>query len=362
MSGNYEAVQAKSIAAKGHEVTVLGIRWRSLLHIFECGKLRYRKVGDVKVYECTRVYPYIPGIAWHWMERYIRQKTFNYVLRSYLKQEQLPDVVHAHIISYAAPAAILKEKYHLPFVITEHFSKANEGNITGRIRYSSFIYHLADKVICVSEALARSLHDNFGVDSTVIHNMVEDRFFEQPETQRNESLKFVSVGSLLPIKCFNLLIRAFATVPRSNVTLNIIGGGPLKGELQSLIRKLDLQERVHLLGLKSPEEVSRILTESDCFVLASRSETFGIVLIEAMAKGLPVIATKCGGPESIVNKQNGLLVPVDNIQAMSDAINYMIDHCSEYDKETIKSNCRNEYSQSVIADKIIDVYRHVIQK
>jgi glycosyltransferase involved in cell wall biosynthesis len=361
MLGNYEAVQAKAIAAKGHEVTVLGVRWRSLLHILECGKLKYRKVGDIKVYECTRVYPFIPGVGLYSLERILRRKMFNNILRSYLKHEQLPDLVHAHILSYAAPAAILKEKYHLPLVITEHFSKANEGNITRRIRHSAFIYSLADRVISVSDALAESLKKNFGVDSVVVHNMVEDRFFNRHEVLEHKGFRFVSVGRLLPIKRFDLLIRAFAGLKHSNTTLDIIGGGALREKLQALINQLGLQERVRLTGVKKPEEVSQMLAESDCLVLSSKSETFGIVLIEAMAQGLPVVATRCGGPETVVNDANGLLVPVNDIAALTEAMDHMVDHASDYNKEEIRKQCLNDYSQDTIADRIIDVYKDALQ-
>ena len=77
-------------------------------------------------------------------------------------------------------------------------------------------------------------------------------------------------------------------------------------------------------------EVSSILAHADIFVLASRKETFGIVYVEAMAKGLPVIATKCGGPEEFVNKENGILVPVDNVEELSKAMLLMYkegQHC-----------------------------------
>jgi len=366
MLGNYEAVQAKAIAAKGHEVSVLAIRWRTLVHLFECGKLKHRCVDGVHVYECTRVYPFVPGFSFGAMrkfERFFRKKVFHRVLKNYLQKEQLPDVVHAHIVSYAAPAAILKEQYGLPFVITEHWSKANEGNITKRVEGNAFIYRLADEVVCVSEALAKSLLENFGVESRVIYNMVENRFFENfsIEQKTHRGFRFISVGSLLPIKGFDVLIRAFAKIEGKDVTLDVVGGGPEKEKLQSLIDSLNLQGKVRLLGLKKPEEVSNILADSDCFVLASRSETFGIVFIEAMAKGLPVIATKCGGPETIVNDCNGVLVPIDNQDSLAKAMNMMIANSQNYDKMTIRQYCIENYSQDRIADKIIDIYEKAIE-
>lgn len=364
MLGNYESIQARAIAAKGHSVSVLAVRWRSLAHFYECGKLKHRKDGDINVYECTRVYTFIPGISFGIMrrfERYIRKSVFSRILKVYLEKEQMPDIVHAHIVSYAAPASILKERYGIPFVITEHWSKTNVGNITERVKGDSFVYHAADVIICVSEALSRSLRDNFGVESVVIPNMVDKRFFENySEPGKHEGLRFISVGNLLPIKGYDILIKAFAKVDRTDVTLDIVGGGPEKEHLQSLINKNRLQDRVKLLGLKTPDEVGRYMSQSDCLVLSSRSETFGIVIIEAMAKGLPVIATQCGGPETIINADNGITVPVGDIDALSGAIEFMIGHAAQFNRKAIRQKCIECYSEETIADKIIDVYNKVL--
>ena len=104
-----------------------------------------------------------------------------------------------------------------------------------------------------------------------------------------------------------------------------------------------------------------MLETSDCFVLASKSETFGIVYIEAMAKGLPVIATRCGGPEEFVNKDNGLLVDVGDCEALTEAMVYMMNHKDLYNKEMIRQFCLENFSESAIADKIIEEYNKVIK-
>ena len=104
------------------------------------------------------------------------------------------------------------------------------------------------------------------------------------------------------------------------------------------------------------------MSESDCFVLASRRETFGVAYIEAMAMGLPVIATKCGGPEDFVTNENGILVPVDDIDKLKEALIKMHQNIDLYDREKISSSTRESFAPSTIAKHLIEVYKNVIKE
>jgi len=361
MNGNYEAVQAEAIAAKGHEVSVIAVRWRSMIHLFECGKLKYRKVGNVLVCECNgiRMYPFrIPK-----MDKHIMRWQFKKFFQKYVSDKGMPDIVHAHIISNAAYAVVLKENYHLPFVITEHWSKMFAERISKVTMRDTFAYKKADRVICVSEALAENLKKQCGIQSVVIHNMVSNEFFKSRKIGRHDKLfRFIAVGALRDIKRFDLLVEAFAFCHfPENVKLDIVGEGIERPLIDSKIKQYGLENQVSLLGLKTPEEVSNLLCQSDCFVLSSRLETFSIVVIEAMAKGLPVIATRCGGPETFLRPEDGILVPKENAKELANAMKIMTQHNQDYDAEAIRQYCYDNFSQDVIADKIIDIYKQVLQ-
>jgi len=362
MSGNYEAVQAKAIAAKGHDVSVIAIKWKNPLHILEFNKVNHRVVDGIHIYECIRIMMSIPHIFIPKLERWVRQRQFLGVFRRYMKEMGMPDVVHAHMILYASPAMVLKEKYQLPVVITEHWSQMNKENTHKRIMNDTFSYFQADKVICVSDALAESIRKKCHVDSIVIHNMVSDQFFESQKIKHQEgSFKFVAIGALRFVKRFDLLADAFYLCHFPNhVSLEIVGDGKERPLIESKIKEYHLEQQVKLLGVKSPEEVSALLCHSDCFVLSSRLETFAIVLLEAMAKGLPVIATRCGGPDTFVRPEDGLLVPNEDAEALAGAMTYMKEHYQEYNAEEIRRHCHDHFSQDVIADKIIEVYQQVI--
>ena len=182
------------------------------------------------------------------------------------------------------------------------------------------------------------------------------------QTSKNEGVvKFVSVGSLVHGKGYDLIINALQKCRHlDKCELNIIGGGPEEASLKSLIVKCQLQNKVFLLGVKTPQEVSRLIADSDCLILTSRRETFGIVYIEAMAKGKPVIATICGGPESFVNESNGLLIPAEDVEATTKAIDYMVEHLDQYDGEAIRHFCYENFSEDAISKRIISLYEEVI--
>ena len=86
------------------------------------------------------------------------------------------------------------------------------------------------------------------------------------------------------------------------------------------------------------------------------------MVIEAMAKGLPVIATRCGGPETFLRQEHGRFVEKENVKELADAMNYMLAHYSAYNSEEIKKYCYNHFSQDVIADQIIGIYNQVLNK
>ena len=370
MMGNYEAVQAKSLAKRGIDVTVINLTNKSLAHSFEKRKINKRKEDGVTILSTQVLVTEIPRVRQtknNSLDLWLKQKTFLKIYDYYRSLKGDADVIHAHFVIHAHICKLVLQKYHIPFVITEHWSKMNYATLDKSVLKRCEAYQWADKVICVSNVLADSLKTKFGVESVVINNMVSDQFFDQTqlkkENGKKEIVKFVSVGSLVHIKGYDLIIRALQRCDcLEKCQISIIGGGPEEANLQALIEQCQLQDRVFLLGTKTPEEVSSLMMESDCFILASRRETFGIVYIEAMAKGKPVIATICGGPESFVNESNGILIPVEDVDATANAIDYMVENLDKFDGSAIREFCYNNFSEESITQQIVAVYKEVINK
>ncbi len=144
--------------------------------------------------------------------------------------------------------------------------------------------------------------------------------------------------------------------------MTIVGDGPKKHYLKNLIIELGIEKCVEFTGKLSREEMLPKLSYSNVFVLPSNSETFGVVYIEAMALGLPVIATKCGGPEDFVDSSNGLLIERNSEERLVDAMEYMYKHYNEYKRESISGSVINRYSPSKIARQIELLYMECLGK
>ena len=368
MKGNYEAVQAHAIAAMGHQVSVISFRWKSLLHIFDKRPLVHRTSENVDVFEMVGILsrlPLIPKCIKNYrLDRWMMQMAAKQFAKKYLKNQSAPDIIHIHSQFVAKYAIVLGKEFNVPIVLTEHWSGLNTGKVSNNILSERKIYLSSDAVIVVSHALQNALKKYYGIGSLVIYNMVENRFFKDKRKIKNDSsFTFVSVGRLVPIKCFDILVKAFSLMEHnSRVELRLIGEGPERIKIEKLVAVLHLEDKVKLLGFKTPEEVSKILCDSDCLVLSSHRETFGIVLIEAMAKGLPVVSTRCGGPEDIINESNGLLVQPDDSEDLAKAMDYMVEHAHEYDGARIRQFCYDNFSQEKISKQIIRVYESVQNK
>jgi glycosyltransferase involved in cell wall biosynthesis len=160
----------------------------------------------------------------------------------------------------------------------------------------------------------------------------------------------------------DILIQAFACAFKDmDVELIVVGDGIERPKLESLVISCGIESQVSFLGNLNREDVKIEMQRCDAFVLASRYETFGVVYIEALACGKPIIATSCGGPAMIVDEENGLLVPVEDIKALSEAMSYLFTHYDNYKPETIRKNCINKYSEEVIIGKISDIYNRSLK-
>ncbi|MCO5191533.1 MAG: glycosyltransferase [Anaerolineae bacterium] len=192
------------------------------------------------------------------------------------------------------------------------------------------LYHRADANIALSQGVKQELSTQFNVPPTqieVIYNpidlyAVQQQSFE-PVTEApfgTETPVIVAVGRLAEQKNYPLLLHAFAHVRRqTNVTLAIIGQGPLEDELHALTAQLDIADAVTFLGWQA--NPFKFMRASTLFVLSSGFEGFGNVIVEAIACGCPVIATDCDyGPREILRsdtEQFGVLTPVNDEDALA---------------------------------------------
>ena len=204
-----------------------------------------------------------------------------------------------------------------------HLSE-NEGLSNIGYRMTPILSRLAGAIVAVSERLRNDLIANFAAPRdrvATIHNPAAPEPF--PEDLSREALAarppiVLSMGRLAPDKDYKTLLRAFARLP-TDARLVILGEGPERDALRAEASALGVAERVSMPGFT--RTVAAELDRARCFALSSRRETFSLACVEALAHGLPVAATDCGGPSEILTSNAlGVLVPVGDVDALAHAI------------------------------------------
>jgi glycosyltransferase involved in cell wall biosynthesis len=288
----------------------------------------------------------------------------------YVKVHGLPDLIHAHgrFLFAGVLAADLKRQHQLPFVYTEHSTFYRRGIAPEESRADLLeVYRESSAFIVVSAALGMEL-ENFLAQklpkAQVIANVL-DPVFEEPVVHRNRSgrpTRFLTVASLDDKKGIDVLLKAFqqAFQGSSDVVLQIAGKGPLLHDLCSLRDQLGLHSVVHFLGSKPKQEIVKLMDEADCFVLPSRVETFGVVVIEALARGLPVVVTRSGGPELIVKEQCGLVVEPDDVGQLANALIEMQTGLENYHGLEIQQYALEQYGPRPFLNRMAQMYKTVM--
>jgi glycosyltransferase involved in cell wall biosynthesis len=248
------------------------------------------------------------------------------------------DHFHVHFANRAAHTAMfLKEISGISFSITAHgqdFMKdlGNDDLLREICAAAEFVAAETD----YSRDLLRQRCPDSVAKIHRVYNGINLERFPAPhyEMSVNPVPRIISVGRLVAFKGFEHLIDACADLARRGLefTCEIIGDGPLRGDLEARIRKLNLSDRVHLLGSLSQGAVVEKLRTADLFALASvrdaegASDVFPTVIIEAMAAARPVVSTGLAGiPESVVDEETGLLVPPEDTLALADALRRLIE-------------------------------------
>lgn len=277
------------------------------------------------------------------------------------------DLIHAHV-SYPAGyiASVVAKEMGIPYVLTEHMGPFPLPGLLRQGRPISAVDTAilgAEATIAVGERLADEIASFGFARPLVVPNLVnESRFTLRTSLSGRRPFRFLTVGRLVPAKGLDLLLRALAAVGGSTheSELVVVGEGPSASHLRALAVRLGVSHRVTWTGAIGPSQVPAVMASCDAFVLPSRHESFGVVLAEATASGLPVVATRCGGPEEIVNEINGLLVDVDDVDGLAQAMRSIQHEHAQYHASDIRADCVSRFGRDAVVRRICEVYERVL--
>ncbi|MCG5227815.1 glycosyltransferase [Acinetobacter pittii] len=292
------------------------------------------------------------------------------LFEQYIKIKGIPDIIHVHSMLHGGELAdqILK-KYKIPYVITEHNSMfLRDLVVKKKIDTLTEIVNNASNCISVSNSFKDKLNSVFNTTKwEYLPNIVNDNFFENSLTKENKTnlFKYCSVCLLTKNKKIDLLIRAFSLILEvfPNSVLYIVGDGPEKKNLLELTKKLNLTQNIIFLGLLPREKVIEIMSEVDTLIIASEFETFGVVAVEALALGKPVVSTKCGGPQSIINSEEvGYLVENNSLIGLKDGLINIQQNYNKFSSDKIRNYCLNNFGEAAVVEQLKKIYREALEQ
>lgn len=271
-----------------------------------------------------------------------------------------PDVVHTHLYAcvYTAPWPVLRRK---PWLHTFHLPPELENRrMIRRILSKALIKVRGMAPVAISHENQKFICRYFKIPKDWVHlvyNPVEVEKFAHARGSSGNSFTFITAGRLSSQKNQPMMLRAFAGFLQSghDARLVLLGKGELEAELRKLARELCIEDRVDFAGFV--ENVQDHLVNADVFLLSSDYEALPLAVLEAMAAGLPVIATDVGGLRDIVT-DNGILLPSGDQEAMTDAMKRLYeDPILRHRMGLASKNHAADYDVSAAVDGYCRLYR-----
>ncbi len=291
-------------------------------------------------------------------------------IEKYFLENGKPDLIHVHVPMKAGWIALqLKKKYNIPYIVSEqasYYDDAAPDNFNNR----SLFFKLNTKIVCrnavavtnVSSVIARKMENLLGIKNIhTVHNIADAKIFFYKPLQQQEIFTWVHVSTLSEQKNVTGIIKAFHLLIREKKHhCKLILVGHHVHLHKPLVEELQLQNFITFIGEVPHNKVVDYLQQANAFVLFSRHENFPCVLVEALCCGLPIVASEVGGVADAIEKNNGILVASENIQALNDAMNTIMQQYSLYKREEIAAQAKLKYDNDVIAKQFIDLYKQFV--
>lgn len=288
---------------------------------------------------------------------------FNYFLRVAIETYRIarafrPDIIHGNI---GYPGAfwswIMSRLLKIPYVVTEHTRITNNFRSLIHKQLALFGFRMADGIIAVSQWHADEIERETGRKPAVIPNVI--RFEALPEPDGYPDMSEFQIGFLgglnTPVKGLDIFLQAVSAM-RGRFRLHIGGKGKLLNRYKDLAKELNIYNRCIFYESIPHEEVKVFMSRLHLFVSASRWETFGIAMVEALACGVPVVATDSGGPREFITETNGVIVPGGDPDKLREAMEAVMNDFGSYDPKMISSEVRRRFTTEAFVRQTNEAY------
>jgi glycosyltransferase involved in cell wall biosynthesis len=295
-------------------------------------------------------------------------QTTKKALKDYIEQNGKPDLIHLHVpVKGGYGALYAKRKWNVPFLVTEHTSSYfshTDNNYFSNSRYFQFItkqsIEQATVVSSVSQWLLSRLKELFTISNAkIIRNVVNTNLF-YPVTRTSNLKRLIHVSMMLPLKNVEGIIDALLMVQLKRTDWEMVMVGDASDVLKQRARALG--NKISWTGSISYEEVACQMQEADVLIHFSKYENLPCVINEALCCGLPVISSRVGGIDELINETNGYLVDSNNIPDLAKAILSFLDKPQYFNKTEISTKAKEQFSYEVVGKEIMNIYDEILNK
>jgi len=376
-SGIYVKNIANALVRKGHEVCIIFPENSTKHIILENIKTHSVYFKDIEQIEgqmdfnfpCFSIHPRSSHRFRHTSveEMKLYEHAFKEAIEEEIKKFK-PDLIHAQHLGVITAIA---GRYDIPIITTCHGSELIEyAEVPSLLKYGREAFECSKKVIAVSKHSEKDIDKTFGLGKTImIPNGYDSEVFYKDLDSKEEVLKGFGIqkqynkivgfaGKLTLNKGIDILLKAAKIYEKNNILTLIAGNGNQYEELKKLKKALGL-ENVVFVGEQTQESLRRIYTISDVSVVPSRQEAFGLVALEAIACGTPVIASNEGGLPDFITEQVGILVEKEKSEKFAEAIINVLGNEKEFNSQYLQKYALENYSQELLIDKLIRGYEEI---
>lgn len=351
------------------------------------GGFHYEQAVDLnRLCNCAIYYPYDRNInerfvkrkesgivvyrSKYCLQKKLRNRLFMYQAMKKIVEDFHPDIIHGNVATESGRfAVVLGKLFHIPVMITEHSAiEASGVSSFPHYYYAKFTYAHSRYNACVSDNLMHGLQEIFPKYSfhTIYNGIQKHEIAISPVRYRKSEC--VNIGMVAgfysrEIKGVQFVLPAIRKMLDQGyrVTLHIMGGGDFLQEYIDMALNLKINENCIFYGTCKKDKLFAIEAEMDFVVSASIFESFGCAVAEAAMLGKPIVASKSGGVESIVNAENGILVEKGSVDAIYEGLAEMYHKYNNYDTEQISKYAQEHFSINAISDKYMKVYKKILE-
>ncbi len=320
------------------------------------------------------IYYYSPSASIKMFDKFFSEKKYRKLFKgaviNYIKESGIPALCHVHVAMKAGIIACwLKKKNSIPYILSEHwtgFLPEADDKITDKPFYLQLTWKKivtnADGFSTVSENLSVAMQKLFGLKQiSIIPNVVDTSIF-YPGTASNDNIRFIHISGLTKFKNAKAIIQAFAIVQKEypSATFDIFGSEGK--ELRTLVTDLQLEKSIHFYNEVPQQILAEYVRQSMALILYSNYETFGCVIIEANACGVPVIVSDIPVfHETVTEGVNGTFVPANNPKALAKRMADVINNHISFNKQVIEATSL-KYSYEKVGKQFSNLYNEILSK